>query len=296
MKFPILAKATDSYRSLFPSGKRQEVLMSAEYRLDHKSYRVVGTVKKSLFGKIKDYNFLDFVVIDEKGTVIKDLILSKRIYSCFTTLSMMYTTEKHIQGSILEIPTYFLPIINKYDEIVQRATPVLRVFKKPKEYYEQRFDAFYKFLVASNQTNIDADKLARELDPVLEKAKKLEAMHVIEIETYNKTLDQFINITHERTLLVLLNKEVFVIIELILNNCRAEKDIQLDDFKQEIDLIRQIIRGVNIAHKNTVVNVQLEFKLKKEEEIISHYERLKQRDMLDDITEKQFLKQWLYRI
>jgi hypothetical protein len=81
--------------------------MSAEYLLEGKGYRVEGTVKKSLFGRTKDYNFLDFVVVDESDTAIKEPVLSSRIYFLYGTLAMLHGAEQQVVNSTHDQPSYF---------------------------------------------------------------------------------------------------------------------------------------------------------------------------------------------
>lgn len=296
MEFPILIKAHDSYRNLLPKGGRQEVLMSAQYLLDGKSYRVVGTVKKSFFGKITDYNFLDFVVVDPNGDVVKDKELSKRVYFCFTTLSMLNGATGQIENSIHDNPSYFSQAINKYDEIIQKVRPVLKVFKHPETYYDERFNAFYDFLVIANETNILGDELARVLYPYLLKTKKHQDISVHEIEGIRGELNEFFKISDRRTLLILENNEVLTIINLILDNCRVSKDIDLSTIEQEVTLLRNIIKGSKTAMRNSMIKVELEEKRKVSvEEIIAILKVDYQKGTLvNSVTERQFSKQWIY--
>lgn len=61
---------------------------------------------------------------------------------------------------------------------------------------------------------------------------------------------------------MLTNKEVFTIIKLILDSCRVAKDIDLSRFDEEIQLIRNIIKGSNTAIRNTLIKMELEKKQK----------------------------------
>jgi hypothetical protein len=295
MEFPILIKASDSYRNILPKGGRQEVLMSAEYLLDGKGYRVVGTVKKSLFGKIKDYNFLDFVVVDEKGNVVMDKDLSKRIFFCFGTLSYMYVSRKHILSSLLDNPSYFLTVTNRYDEFVERVKPVLKNFRYPEEYFLNQLQAFYTFLLNANQTNVDADKLARLLNPILQRAIRNEPAVIEEVEGYKSILQEFIQVSHQRTLLVLKNKKVFTDMKYIINGSLSRKEIKLDDLTNEVHLIQEIIKGVNQAIDTTMIESAVEYKTKTIEENIQKIESLWNKgSMLEDLSEQQFNLQWFY--
>lgn len=77
----------------------------------------------------------------------------------------------------------FSQVINKYDEIIQAAKPVLKFYKHPVSYYDERFRAFYQFLVEANESNILGDVLARKLLPLLLEVKKHQGFSVKEIET-----------------------------------------------------------------------------------------------------------------
>lgn len=297
MEFPLLIKASDQYKHLLLKGRRQEVLMSAEYLLEGKGYRVVGTVRKSLFGGIKDYNFLDFVVVDESDTVIKDPVLSSRIYFSYGTVAMLHGAEQQVVNSIHDHPSYFSPAIKKYDEIIRLARPVLKIFKNPEPYYDERFEAFYHFLLEANETNIQGDDLARKINPLLLKAKEHQNMSVKEIEDYRVSINKFFKLMDLRTLLILKNEEVFVIIKLVLDSCRVRKDIDLSEMEQEVKLIQDIIKGCRTAITNTKIKMEMEKKRKVPvEEIISILEVDHQRGTLvDDVSGRKFNKRWLFR-
>lgn len=294
MYYPILKEANPSYENLLPKGKRQAILMTAEFTMDGKSYRVVGTVKKTMFGKIRDYNFLDFIVVDEKGMIIEDLQLSKRIFYCFTTLSMMFMGDGQIQGSILMGPSYFLPVIKQYDEIIERIISTLRVTK---EKYEKLFKDFYAFLVEQSKTDSEADTLARNLSPIITKAKNQEPMSVIDIEEYRKKLNRFIQITDQRVLLVLKNKDIFPFMKSVLDKCRIRKSLNIKAFTDEIQLMSQTVIGSMGAMQDTINKIRMEQNARlSTEQIIEFIEATKKRGTLvEDLTEKQFYKQWLYR-
>jgi hypothetical protein len=297
MDFPIVTKAEEPFQRIFPKKKfNQEVLMTAEYSLGGKAYRVVGIVKKNMFGIIKDYNFHEFVVADEMGNVTDDYHLSKQMYDCYTTLAMLYQVEKHIKGSMLENPAYFSPLLSNYEKIWCHIRPIFLSFRFPEEWYKERFDAFYQFLVRGNATNIEAEPLARELFPFIDIAKKLVPVRVKEIEALKIKLTDFIQLTHERTLLVLKNKEVFSVIKSVFSRCASDKEINMDTFKEEVRLIEEIIRGSNVAIRESIISADLELKIDNAEQLISNVEELWQRGTLvDDLTNKGFQKQWLYR-
>ncbi len=296
MEFPILVQAPDSYKNLLPKGSRQEVLMSAEYLLDGKAYRVVGTVKKSLFGKIKDYNFLDFVVVDERGTVLKDKALSKRVYFCFSTLSMMFVSQRHIHTSVLDNPSYLHTAISRYEELIERVKPVVRLAKSPEEVYLESFRNFYDFLVESHKTNIDAAEIAPQLKDTLTKAIKHEPMKLETIEEYKILLQKFVQITHLRTLLVLKNDETFRIIKSILDVSRVRKEIDLEDLSEEVQLIRDILKGSREAITKSMIDSGVDFGAKTVQDVINHIVPIMERGrMIDELSEKQFSGQWFYR-
>ena len=294
MDFPILINATDSYKKLLPIGRRQEVLMSAEYLLDGKAFRIVGTVKKSLLWSISDYSFINFIIVDELGRPIKDMKLAKRIYKCLTTFTMLFNIERHIVYSIHADPSYYQKAINRYNDLMDRTRPVYQFFKQSEEFYEEKVYRFHKFLVEANRTNIAADPLARSLKPILERAKEQESMNVKLIEEYKEMVQEFLQISHQRTLLVLQNDEVFPIIKLILDTARARKEISLEDFTQEIQLIRDILTGSREAINQSRISHGVEFGTNKIEEIINHIIPIKDRGrMIDEISERQFDGHWL---
>jgi hypothetical protein len=292
--YKVLTKADSKYEKLLPPNRGQTLLMSALFSLENKRYRVIGTVKKSLFGKIKDYNFIDFVVVEEAGHIIRERELTKRIYTGFITLLYMNTSEAHIQNSILNNPAYFIEPIERYQEMVEIITPVFSIFKKPLEFYMDQLNKFYDYLIASHETNIKGDELARELKPVLQRAKSLNAMSIKEVEQYKALFNQFAQIINQRTLLVLRNKEVFLQMKLILETCNARKEIQLDSFAKEAKLMLEIIKGSRAAITTTMINADLEQKITSIEVMISQIEDTKKRGtIVDDIANKQFNNQWL---
>ena len=297
-KNPIIIEAESCYKDLLPKGRRQAVLMSAAYIMDGKSYRVIGSVKKSLFGKIKNYEFIDFIVVDEDRRVIKDEALSKRIFYCFATLSMMFVCENHFRASTLENPHYFLTAINKYDQIIERIKPFMHWFKGSKEFYYEKFDAFSTFLVEAHETNISADQLARELTPVLMRAKEHERMLVLDIEAYQDKVNKFYKVTDQRTKLALQNRDVFPIIKVIIDTCRTKKNkVDLSSYSEEMQLMRDIVIGARKSIFNTMVQTELfEKRALSEEEIIENLEKqIELGTMLHELTEKAFNNQWLYR-
>ncbi|MFC0561252.1 hypothetical protein [Halalkalibacter alkalisediminis] len=297
MGYPVLIEADSSYRALLQEKFNQKLVMSTNLLLGNKSYRLVGTVNKTWFGKVRDYNTLNCMIVDENLEVVKDEQLSKRIYFAFSTLSMIYLARVHISNSRLEDPFFFNPVIHKYEEIIARVRPILKVFyKKPKEYYEERFSSFYDFLVAAHQINIEADTLSRELFPLLEEIEAQKPMEVEEIEEIREIANRFFQLTNQRTLLVLRNEEVFHVMKWILDRSNIEKDIDLKDFSAEIKLMYQIIKGSKGAIQDTRVSSALQSQLKKTDEIIAHFQFYENRGTyVEDISSKQFEKHWTFR-
>ncbi|WP_088104568.1 hypothetical protein [Halalkalibacter urbisdiaboli] len=297
MDFPVLIEADSSYRAILQKKFNQKIVMSTNFTLGNKSYRLVGTVKKTWYGKVRDYSTLNCMIVEENLKVVKDEKLSKRIYFAYSTLAMIYLARVHITNSRLEDPFFFNPAIQKYEEIIARVRPVLKVFyKKPKEYYEERFSSFYDFLVAAHQTNIEADTHSRELFPLLEEIEAQKTMGVEEIEEIRKIANRFFRLINQRTLLVLRNEEVFHVMKLILDVSNIEKDIDLKEFSAEIKLMYQIIKGSKGAIHDTKVNSAIQSQLNKTEEIIAHFQFYEERGTyVEDISSKQFEKHWTFR-
>jgi hypothetical protein len=296
MEFPILTKAKEPYTRMFPNKRfNQEVLMSAEYVFQERAFRVVGIVNKNIFGVIKDYHFIDFVVVDDKGTMIQDYSLSKRMYDCFSTLSYLYIARNHIKGSILENPAYFESILMKYDPLWESVRPVVAKYRFPEEWYRERFDGFYQFLVSGNKTNIEADPLARELQSYLRKSVERVRIDVLEVEALKVKINHFVQLTNERTLLILRNKELYETVKTVIFSCQGDKDF-MKKFSDEEKLIRDIIKGCQNAIRESLINAELELKIKTIDGLITNIDEIRERGRLvDDLSDKGFKKQWLYR-
>ena len=150
------------------------------------------------------------------------------------------------------------------------------------------------FRSEANQTNIDADPLASSLKPILARAKEQESMDVKLIEEYKGMVQEFLQLSHQRTLLVLQNDEVFPIIKLILDTARARKEINLEDFTQEIQLIRGILNGGREAINQSRISHGVEFGTNKIEDIINYIIPIRDRGrMIDEISERQFNSRWI---
>jgi hypothetical protein len=297
MDFPIVTKAEEPFKKLFPNKKyNQEVLMSAEYVVDGHTYRVVGIVKKSLFGGINDYNFIDFVVADLKGKPIEDEPLTRQVYLCYSTLGVLYQAKNHIKGSVLANPAYYTRVISRYEDIWNSAKPEIAKLRFPEEWYRERFDGFYQYVVQGNEKNIEADSLARELMPALDKAKSLKKMDLHEISLVKQNLNRFIQLTNERTLMVLRNKAFCTTVNSVLDFSRTVKDVQFNSLKEEYDLIRDILTGSKNAIKQSMIDAAIQQKIKTEEALVESIEATRRRgSMVDDLHEKGFKTKWLFR-
>ncbi|MFC0561251.1 hypothetical protein [Halalkalibacter alkalisediminis] len=296
MGYPVLKQAESVYSAIFNERFNQKLVMSAVLLLGNKSYRLVGTVKKTWYGKVQDYNTLNCMIVDENLEVLKDEQLSKRIYFAFSTLSMIYMAKGHIENSRLEDPAYFYALIDSYEEIIRRVKPVLRVFKKPTEYYDEIFNSFYQFLVLAHLTNKEGDLLARKLFPLLKEIEEHQPMFVEEIETVKEIANQFFTISNQRTLLVMKYEEMFNVMNWIIDRATIDKDIDLKEFSVEVTLIYQIIKGSKGAIKSTRVSSQLQDNLKTTEEIIAQLQTFINRGTyVEDISTKYFHKHWAYR-
>jgi hypothetical protein len=255
MKIPIMEPATGVYLEAIKEyiKFRQLPLMSADYILHGKRYKLVGLYKKGLFGGVSNRMLLKFMVVEQNGTIIKDAELSKKILEFYCTFESLWLCEKRIAAALKHDPSFYEEILEEAEEIITLLVPVMKKFRDGEERNRKHFQQFFSFLKLWNEKSIVLERVARELSDPLQLILNREA---VDEEMYKKVKNlviQFVNDTDIRSIaLIDLHLEgALFSVKATLSEADSDKTINLTKYKKSIENMKLIVRESYAAIQKT---------------------------------------------
>ncbi|HZG61536.1 MAG TPA: hypothetical protein VEY68_13860 [Anoxybacillus sp.] len=255
MKIPIMEPATGIYLEVIKEyiKFRQLPLMSADYILHGKRYKLVGLYKKGLFGGVSNRMLMKFMVVEQNGTIIKDVELSKKILEFYCTFESLWLCEKRIEAALKHDPKFYEEILEEAEDITNTLVPVMKKMRLGEEKYQKSFQHFFDVLRLWNEKSIVLKRVARELSDPLQLILNREA---VDEEMYKKVKNlviQFVNDTDIRSIALIdlyLEGSLFSV-KVILSEADSDKTINLTKYKKSIENMKLIVRESTNAIQTT---------------------------------------------
>jgi hypothetical protein len=232
---------------------RQLPLMSADYILHGKRYKLVGLYKKGLFGGVSNRMLMKFMVVEQNGTIIKDVELSKKILEFYCTFESLWLCEKRIEAALKHDPKFYEEILEEAEDITNTLVPVMKKMRLGEEKYQKSFQHFFDVLRLWNEKSIVLKRVARELSDPLQLILNREA---VDEEMYKKVKNlviQFVNDTDIRSIALIdlyLEGSLFSV-KVILSEADSDKTINLTKYKKSIENMKLIVRESTNAIQTT---------------------------------------------
>jgi len=255
LKIPIMEPATGIYLEVIKEyiKFRQLPLMSADYILHGKRYKLVGLYKKGLFGGVSNRMLMKFMVVEQNGTIIKDVELSKKILEFYCTFESLWLCEKRIEAALKHDPKFYEEILEEAEDITNTLVPVMKKMRLGEEKYQKSFQHFFDVLRLWNEKSIVLKRVARELSDPLQLILNREA---VDEEMYKKVKNlviQFVNDTDIRSIALIdlyLEGSLFSV-KVILSEADSDKTINLTKYKKSIENMKLIVRESTNAIQTT---------------------------------------------
>jgi hypothetical protein len=232
---------------------RQLPLMSADYIIGGKRYKLVGLYKKGLFGGVSNRMLMKFMVVEQNGTIIKDVELSKKILEFYCTFESLWLCEKRIEAALKHDPKFYEEILEEVEDITNTLVPVMKKMRLGEEKYQKSFQHFFDVLRLWNEKSIVLKRVARELSDPLQLILNREA---VDEEMYKKVKNlviQFVNDTDIRSiaLIDLYQEGSLFSVKVILSEADSDKTINLTKYKKSIENMKLIVRESTNAIQTT---------------------------------------------
>ncbi|TWG32128.1 hypothetical protein [Geobacillus sp. C56-T2] len=297
MKIPIMEPATGVYLDAIRKyiKFRQVPLMSADYIIGGKKYRLVGLYKKGWFSRLANGVLNKFVVVDQSGAIVRDLALSKKALNFYYTLETLCSAERRIYAALKHDPSFYEQILEKAEDIVEFLMPVMQKMRLGEEKYRRGFQHFFDFLKLWNEKSILLESLARELSELLPLVLKRQPINQETYERIKKLVIQFIYYSDIRSFALIdleLEGHLFAV-KLILLEAKCDKTKYRKIIENMKTIVResydaiQVTRMEGLKYDNTMdLN-----KIKK----IVQKQRGSKEDMIDDHVHKVIDEKWLLR-
>ncbi|BBW97981.1 hypothetical protein ACPVTF_18725 [Geobacillus icigianus] len=300
MKIPIMEPATGVYLDAIRKyiKFRQVPLMSADYILDGKRYKLVGLYKKKLFGGIVNRMLQKFMVVDEHGAVVKDPELSRKLLEYYCTFESLWLCETRIAAALKHDPSFYEEILAEAEGIIPLLIPVMRQFKNGEERNRYLFQQFFSFLKLYNEKSIALEQVARELSAPLSLVLNRQAADEELYKKVKSLVIQFVNNTDIRTmsLIDLYQEGALLSVKLTLSEAERDKTIHLIKYKKSIENIKLIVRESIRAIQTTMmdgISYARTTDLNKIKRVIE--ERLyPKEDMITDYANEIMNKAWIF--
>ncbi|WP_243386173.1 hypothetical protein [Bacillus kexueae] len=206
MKIPILEPAKGVYLEAIKKyiKFRQVPLMSADYEVNGEIYKFVGLYKKKWFGDgIVNRLIQDFLVVDQKGEVVRDEELTKRVLEYYCTFETIWIEEGRIKAALKHDVEFFEGILQNADELISLMIPVMEKYRNGLEKNLNDVKQVFSYLELWNEKSIELEKIARELEASI---KSLLNRDFIDEESFKKIKSQlieFVTITDIRSIALL---------------------------------------------------------------------------------------------
>jgi hypothetical protein len=232
---------------------RQLPLMSADYIIGGKKYKLVGLYKKGLFGGLSNSFLFKFMGVEQDGTIVKDVELSKKILEYYYTFESLWLAEKRIAAALKHDPSFYEEILEEAEEIITLLVPVMKKFRDGEERNRKHFQQFFSFLKLWNEKSIVLERVARELSEPLQLILNREA---VDEEMYKKVKNlviQFVNDTDIRSiaLIDLYLEGALFSVKATLSEADSDKTINLTKYKKSIENMKLIVRESTNAIQTT---------------------------------------------
>ena len=281
---------------------RQLPLMSADYIIDGKAYKLVGLYKKGLFGGLSNRLLIKFIVVEQNGTIVKDFELSKKVLDFYYTFESLWLIEKRIAASLKHDPAFYEEILEEADDITNTLVPVMQRMRLGEEKYLRDFQQFFAFLKLWNEKSILCERLARELFGPLQSILNREA---VDEEMYKKIKNlviEFIRYSDERSVALVeleLKDQQYALFSVrrILEEAEKDKNINLTKYKKNIEKIKQIVQESEAAlrtMKMDGIKYDNTADLNKITEIVKKRSYAKE-DIITDYVNEIMTEKWLLR-
>jgi hypothetical protein len=301
LKIPIMEPATGIYLEAIKEyiKFRQLPLMSADYIIGGKRYKLVGLYKKGLFGGVSNRMLMKFMVVEQNGTIIKDVELSKKILEFYCTFESLWLCEKRIEAALKHDPKFYEEILEEAEDITNTLVPVMKKMRLGEEKYQKSFQHFFDVLRLWNEKSIVLKRVARELSDPLQLILNREA---VDEEMYKKVKNlviQFVNDTDIRSiaLIDLYQEGSLFSVKVILSEADSDKTINLTKYKKSIENMKLIVRESTNAIQTTRME-GIEYNkttdLNKIKEVVKKRLYPKE-DMITDFVNEIMNEKWLLR-
>jgi hypothetical protein len=301
MKIPIMEPATGVYLEAIKEyiKFRQLPLMSADYIIGGKRYKLVGLYKKGLFGGLSNSFLYKFMGVEQDGTIVKDVELSKKILEYYYTFESLWLAEKRIAAALKHDPSFYEEILEEAEEIITLLVPVMKKFRDGEEINRKHFQQFFSFLKLWNEKSIVLKRVARELSEPLQLILNREA---VDEEMYKKVKNlviQFVNDTDIRSiaLIDLYLEGALFSVKATLSEAESDKTINLTKYKKSIENMKLIVRESTNAIQTTRME-GIEYNkttdLNKIKEVVKKRLYPKE-DMITDFVNEIMNEKWLLR-
>jgi hypothetical protein len=301
MKIPIMEPATGVYLEAIKEyiKFRQLPLMSADYIIGGKRYKLVGLYKKGLFGGLSNSFLYKFMGVEQDGTIVKDVELSKKILEYYYTFESLWLAEKRIAAALKHDPSFYEEILEEAEEIITLLVPVMKKFRDGEEINRKHFQQFFSFLKLWNEKSIVLKRVARELSDPLQLILNREA---VDEEMYKKVKNlviQFVNDTDIRSiaLIDLYLEGALFSVKATLSEAESDKTINLTKYKKSIENMKLIVRESTNAIQTTRME-GIEYNkttdLNKIKEVVKKRLYPKE-DMITDFVNEIMNEKWLLR-
>lgn len=175
IRMQMMEQVIDQFQEVtkpYTSFRKVALRMKPGLLIDHTHFYFIGIYKGFLYG-IKDENLIQFFIIDQQGSIVKDIGRALYLVSLYSMLLQSWITKEHIRGLLYRN--------NKIDE--QQIPGFLTMIKRG--------------ITASNENVEDYTKVLSELEHVCKtkpkKRKKLpyplDELKTTLFKPYNKLLE-----------------------------------------------------------------------------------------------------------